>query len=202
MRVRRALFWGIILFVGLGVQELLAQTPPPEATPQAFKPPLEVQKQVSKLFILLAQVQEEIRDKKLRHEHRENYHDNFGADKDIYFSPNGRVRDYVTGFGSDDSAVEFSYIYDGEGRLRVVVAHAGYVNGNRSDDQTIFLDEKGEILEVIHEQEENGWDAASGEYSDKTQKTKEILDKPLPCHEVKVDLKLDPLKDYKADFEM
>lgn len=192
---RKTLFWSMVFLWGT---VLWAQTPAPESTPQPFEPSPAVKKQVAPLFILMDQAGKAIQASKLKHKHRENAHDNFGADKDLYFGSNGKVREYDTSYGSDDSMVSFSYIYDDQGRLRVVLTHAGYVYRNRSDDQTIFLDEKGKVLEVIHETQEGADEETEGELG-KAHKTKEILAEPLR-EDVEGDLKMNPLKDFKADF--
>ena len=197
----KIIFYGAACLACLGWTILWANALTPEATPEAYNPPPAVEKQVSRLFILVDQVGKQVKGNQLKHKHRENYHDNFGADKDIYFGFNGKVRKYDTSYGSDDSMVSFTYIYDDQGRLRVVLTHAGYVYRNRSDDQTIFLDEKGTVLEVIHETQLSEDEDLGGE-NGKAQRTKEILREPMSSHEVKADLNITPMKDFKAAFEM
>jgi hypothetical protein len=196
------LFIFLTLFIcRFGFGSDLTPTPAFQVTPQILKPSPAIQKKVSEIYILYAHLQADIRDKKLKKKHRERYHENFGADKTMYEDEKSIVRDYSTSWGSDDSAVDFEYIYDATGLLRMVITHAGYVDGDLSDDQKIFLDEKSNVLEVIHEWDEvRLLDDNTGDTS-KTRK-KEILSEPVECHDLKVDLKLDPLKDYSAAFDL
>jgi hypothetical protein len=193
------------LFLALFVPGTLLADPItiPQITPQTLKPSQTVQKKVSENFNLYADLQEGIRNKKLRKKQREGGNEHVGGEKIIYLDQNGRIRDYSTSWGSDDSVAEFEYIYDTKGRLRLILTHAGYVGMERSEDQKIFLDEKGGILEVVYEAEYREWDGATSDFKlGPKKKEKKILNEPLEVHDLKVDLKLDAKKDYETSFDM
>jgi hypothetical protein len=67
------------------------------------------------------------------------------TERTLYLDPDGAVRSYHTGGGSDDSAIQGTYYYDRHGRLRFVFATAGAVNGTVIEYR-IYLSKSGARL--------------------------------------------------------
>jgi hypothetical protein len=67
------------------------------------------------------------------------------SERALYRDAGGAVRSYHVGRGSDDSAVQVAYYYDGHGALRFVFAKAGAVNDS-SYEYRIYLARSGERL--------------------------------------------------------
>ena len=191
---------GIFLILAT-VSSLLADPqvtpgPSPKKTPLTKRNPGDVKRQVEDISALFDQVQSDIRHKKLKEEHNDSERANLAGEKTLYLDRSGQVRAYYTSFGSDDSMADWMYIYDKAGRLRMVLAHAGYVNGNRSEDQKIFLDEGGNILQVNSDKKWEDLETGAKKHE------KKVLSEPENVHGFEIDFGLDPKTDFKEAWDV
>lgn len=128
-----------------------------------------LQPQIDELSKLNEQIDKDKREMKLKVLSRKEEKNGLAVEKKLGFKE-GKIRLYIESSSWKDALQSQDYIYDETGRLRVVRAFGAV--SRKYQGQTIYLDKKGNVLEVVCG--DRLWDG----FFDKAKK--KILRKPLP----------------------